>query len=331
MNPGDAMKLSRRRLLSLAAGGAALPALSRVAWAQAYPSRPVRVLEGFGGGSSADLSARLIGQWLSDRLGQHFVIENRPGAGSNIATEAVVRAAPDGYTLLTCVTANAINATLYEKLNFNFLRDIAPVAGLLRLSLVLLVNPSIAARTLPEFIAYAKANPGKMNIASPGNGSGPHVAGELLKMMAGINIVHVPYRGPAPAFTDLISGQVQVTFGALPAAIGYIRAGELRALAVTSATRSSELPDLPAVAEFVLGYEASGWIGIGAPRGTPATIIDTLSSNITAGLADPQLKARVKDLGADPMPMTPTEFGRFMADETEKWAKVVKFSGAKAE
>jgi tripartite-type tricarboxylate transporter receptor subunit TctC len=261
--------------------------------------RPVRVLEGFGAGSSADLSARLIGQWLSERLGQHFVIENRPGAGSNIATEAVVRAAPDGYTLLTCVTANAINATLYEKLNFNFLRDIAPVAGLLRLSLVMLVNPSIAARTLREFIAYAKANPGKMNIASPGNGSGPHVAGELLKMMTGINIVHVPYRGPAPAFTDLISGQVQVTFGALPAAIGYIRAGELRALA--------------------------------APRGTPAAIIDKLDSNITAGLADPQLKARIKGLGADPMPMTPTEFGAFMADETEKWAKVIKFAGIKSE
>jgi tripartite-type tricarboxylate transporter receptor subunit TctC len=325
------MKLPRRQFLHLATGAAALPAVSRVARAQAYPTRPVRVLEGFGGGSSADLSARLIGQWLSERLGQHFVIENRPGAGSNVATETVVRATPDGYTLLTCVTANAINATLYEKLNFNFLRDIAPVAGLLRLSLVMLVNPSIAARTLPEFIAYAKANPGKMNIASPGNGSGPHVAGELLKMMTGINIVHVPYRGPAPAFTDLISGQVQVTFGALPAAIGYIRAGELRALAVTSATRSSELPDLPAVAEFVPGYEASGWIGIGAPRGTPAAIIDKLNSNITAGLADPQLKARIKGLGADPMPMTPTEFGAFMVDETEKWAKVVKFSGAKAE
>jgi tripartite-type tricarboxylate transporter receptor subunit TctC len=326
------MKLSRRRLLSLAAGAAALSAISRFAWAQAYPTRPVRVLEGFGGGSSADLGARLIGQWLSERLGQHFVIENRPGAGSNIATEAVVRAAPDGYTLLTCVTANAINATLYQKLNFNFLRDIAPVAGLLRLSLVLLINPSIAAKTLPEFIAYAKANPGKMNIASPGNGSGPHVAGELLKMMTGINIVHVPYRGPAPAFTDLISAQVQVMFGALPVAIGYIRAGELRALAVTSATRSSELPDLPAVAEFVPGYEASGWIGIGAPRGTPAAIIGKLNSNITAGLGDPQLKARIKDhLGADPMPMTPTEFGAFMADETEKWAKVVAFSGARAE
>src|SRR5262245_20759761 len=321
------MKLPRRQFLYLAAGCAALPANSRIARAQAYPTRPVRVLEGFGSGSSADLTARLIGQWLSERLGQHFVIENRPGAGSNVATVAVVRAAADGYTLLTCVTANAINATLYESLNFNFIRDIAPVAGLLQVSLVMLVNPSLAAKTLPEFIAYAKANPGMMNVAVPGNGSGPHVAGELFKMMAGINIVSVPYRGPAPALTDLISGQVQVMFVALPAAIGYIRAGELRALAVTSASRSSELPDLPAVAEFVQGYEASGWIGIGAPRGTPAAIIDKLNSNIAAGLADPQVKARIKGLGADPMPMTPTEFGTFMADETEKWAKVVKFAG----
>ena len=275
------MTLSRRRFLHLVATAAALPAFSRCARAQAYPARPVRVLEGFGSGSSADLAARLIGHWLSERLGQHFVIENRPGAGSNVATEAVVRAAPDGYTLLTCVTANAINATLYEKLNFNFIRDIAPVGGLLRMSLVVLVNPSLAAKTLPEFIAYAKANPGKVNIAVPGNGSGPHVAGEL------------------------------------------------RALAVTSASRSSELPDVPAVAEFVQAYEASGWIGIGAPKGTPAAIIDKLNSNITAGLADPQLKARIKGLGADPMPMTPTQFGALMADETEKWAKVVKFAGIK--
>jgi tripartite-type tricarboxylate transporter receptor subunit TctC len=290
----------------------------------------VRLFEGFGGGSTADIGARLIGQWLSERLGQPFVVENRTGAGSNIATEAVVTAPPDGYTLLTCVTANAINATLYEKLNFNFIRDIAPVAGLLRLPLVMLVNQSLPAKTLPEFIAYAKANPGKMNMATPGNGSGPHVAGELFKMKTGINIVHVPYRGAAPAFTDLFAGQVQVTFAAVPAAIGYIRSGELRPLAVTSATRWSELPDLPAVAEFVPGYEASGWIGIGAPRDTSAAIIDKLNSNINAGLADPQLNARIKGLGADPMPMTPTEFGIFMADETEKWAKVVKFSGAKA-
>jgi tripartite-type tricarboxylate transporter receptor subunit TctC len=323
------MKLSRRRFLHLVATAAGLPAFYRRARAQAYPARPVRVLEGFGSGSSADLAARLIGHWLSERLGQHFVIENRPGAGSNVATEAVVRAAPDGYTFLTCVTANAINETLYEKLNFNFIRDIAPVAGLLRMSLVVLVNPSLAAKTLPEFIDYAKTNPGKVDIAVPGNGSGPHVAGELFKMMAEINIVNVPYRGPAPAFTDLISGQVQVMFVALPAAIGYIRAGELRALAVTSASRSSELPDVPAVAEFVQAYEASGWIGIGAPKGTPAAIIDKLNSNITAGLADPQVKARIKGLGADPMPMTSTEFGAFMADETEKWAKVVKFAGIK--
>ena len=324
------MKLSRRRFLHLAAGLTALPASSQIARAQAYPSRAVRLFEGFGGGSSADLSARLIGQWLSERLGQPFVVENRTGAGSNIATEAVVTAPPDGYTLLTCVTANAINATLYKKLNFNFIRDIAPVAGLLRLPLVLLVNQSVPAKTLPEFIAYAKDNPGRMNMASPGNGSGPHVAGELFKMMTGVNIVHVPYRGAAPAFTDLLAGQVQVMFAAVPAAIGYMRSGELRALAVASATRWSKLPNLPAVAEFIPDYEASGWIGIGAPRGTSAAIIDKLNSNISAGLADPQLKARIKSLGADPMPMTPAEFRSFMADETEKWAKVVKFSGAKA-
>jgi tripartite-type tricarboxylate transporter receptor subunit TctC len=324
------MTLPRRQFLHLAAGLTALPAASRIAWAQAYPTRPVRLFEGFGGGSTADIGARLIGQWLSERLGQPFVVENRTGAGSNIATEAVVTAPPDGYTLLTCVTANAINATLYQNLNFNFIRDIAPVAGLLRLPLVMIVNRSLPTNTLPEFIAYAKTNPGKMNMASPGNGSGPHVAGELFKMMTGVNLVHVPYRGPAPAFTDLLAGQVQVTFGAVPAAIGYIRGGELRALAVASATRWSELPDLPAVAEFVPGYEASGWIGVAAPRGTSAAIIDKLNSNINAGLADPQLTARIKGLGADPMSMTPTEFGTFMADETEKWAKVVKFSGAKA-
>jgi tripartite-type tricarboxylate transporter receptor subunit TctC len=323
------MKLPRRRFLHLAAGLTAIPASLRIARAQAYPTRPVRLFEGFGGGSSADLSARLIGQWLSERLGQPFVVENRTGAGSNIATEAVVTAPSDGYTLLTCVTANAINATLYKKLNFNFIRDITPVAGLLRLPLVMLVNQSLPAKTLPEFIAYAKTNPGRMNMASPGNGSGPHVAGELFKMMTGVNLVHVPYRGPAPAFTDLLAGQVQVMFAAVPAAIGYMRSGDLRALAVASATRWSELPNLPAVAEFVPAYEASGWIGIGAPRGTSAAIIDKLNSNISAGLADPQLKARIKGLGADPMPMTPAEFGRFMADETEKWAKVVMFSGAK--
>src|SRR6516164_6946027 len=323
------MKLLRRNFLHLAAGLTALPAFSRIARAQAYPTRPVRLFEGFGGGSSADLGARLIGQWLSERLGQPFVVENRTGAGSNIATEAVVTASPDGYTLLTCVTANAINATLYKKLNFNFIRDIAPVAGLFRLPLVLLVNQSLPAKTLPEFIAYAKAIPGKLNMAAPGNGSGPHVAGELFKMMTGVNIVHVPYRGAAPAFTDLLAGQVQVMFAAVPPAVGYVRSGELRALAVASATRWSELPNLPAVAEFIPDYEASGWIGIGAPGGTSAAIIDKLNSNISAGLADPQLKARIKGLGADPMPMTPAEFGRFMADETEKWAKVVKFSGAK--
>jgi tripartite-type tricarboxylate transporter receptor subunit TctC len=272
------MKLSRRRFLHLTAGLTALPASSRIARAQAYPTRAVRLVEGFGGGSSADLGARLIGQWLSERLGQPFVVENRTGAGSNIATEAVVTAAPDGYTLLTCVTANAINATLYEKLNFNFIRDIAPVAGLLRLPLVMLVNRSLPAKTLPEFIAYAKANPGRMNMASPGNGSGPHVAGELFKMMTGVNIVHVPYRGAAPAFTDLLVGQVQVMFAAVPAAIGYMRSGELRALAVASATRWSELPNLPAVAEFVPDYEASGWIGIGATARRSISPLATCSS-----------------------------------------------------
>ena len=323
------MKLPRRRFLHLAVGITALPAASRIARAQVYPTRSVRLFEGFGGGSSADISARLISQWLSERLGQPFVVENRTGAGSNIATEAVVTAPPDGYTLLTCVTANAINATLYEKLNFNFIRDIAAVAGLLRLPLVVVVNKSLPAKTLPEFIAYAKTNPGKMNMASFGNGSGPHVAGELFKMMTGVNIAHVPYRGPAPAFTDLLAGQVQVMFVAAPAGIGYIRSGELRPLAVASATRWSELPNLPAVAEFVPGYEASGWIGIGAPRGTSAAIIDKLNGNINAGLADPQLNARIKSLGAVPMPMTPTEFETFMADETEKWAKVIKFADIK--
>jgi tripartite-type tricarboxylate transporter receptor subunit TctC len=321
------VKLPRRQFLHLAAGAAALPVLPRLASALDYPTRPVRVLEGFGAGSSADLAARLIGHWLSERLGQNFVVENRPGAGSNIATEAVARAAPDGYTLLTCVTANAINATLYENLNFDFIRDVAPVAGLIRISLVMLVNPSLAAKTLPEFIAYAKANPGKMNIASPGKGSGPHVAGELFKMMSGIDLVTVPYRGAAPALTDLISGRVQVSFVALPVAIGHIRAGEVRPLAVTSASRSSELPNVPPVAQFIQGYEASGWIGIGAPRSTPAAIIDKLNSNITAGLGDPQIKARIKGLGADPMPMTPAEFANLVVDETKKWATVVKFAG----
>jgi tripartite-type tricarboxylate transporter receptor subunit TctC len=325
------MKLPRRNFLHLAAGAAALPAVSRVAWAQAYPSRPVRLFEGFGGGSTADIGARLIGQWLSERLGQPFIVENRTGAGSNIATEVVVRAPPDGYTLLTCVTANAINATLYEKLSFNFIRDIAPVAGLFRLPLVLLVNQSLPAKTLPEFIAYAKAIPGKLNMAAPGNGSGPHVAGELFKMMTGVNIVHVPYRGAAPAFTDLLAGQVQVMFAAVPPAVGYVRSGELRALAVASATRWSELPNLPAVAEFVPGYEASGWVGIGAPSGTPVEIIDMLNKEINAALGDSKMKARLADLGGTPLLGSPADFGKLIAEETEKWAKVVKFSGAKAD
>ncbi len=325
------MKLSRRTFLDLAAGAAALPTMSRIAGAQSYPTRPVRVFEGFGGGGTPDLVSRLIAQWLSQRLGQPFVVENRTGAAGNIATEAVVKAPPDGYTLLTCLSANAINASFYQKLDFNFLRDIAPVAGLIRLPMVLLVNPSFPATTLAEFIAYAKANPGKINMASPGLGTPMHVAGELFKLMAGVNIVHVPFRGPAGAFTDLLAGRIQAFIITVAAAIGFIRTGKLRALAVTGATRAEVLPDIPTVGEVLPGFEATAWDGTCAPRGTPAEIIDKLNGAINAGLADPQIKARIKDLGGEPMPMTPAEFGKFLADETEKWAKVVKFSGAKAD
>jgi tripartite-type tricarboxylate transporter receptor subunit TctC len=324
------MKLPRRRFLRLAAGAAALPAVSRFAWAQAYPTRPVHLVVGFAAGGGQDVLARLLGQWLSERLGQSFVVENRPGAGGNIGAEAVVRAAPDGYTLLVIGPPNAINATLYDKLNFDFIRDIAPVAGISRMPNVMEVNPSFPAKTVPEFIAYAKANPGKINMATGGNGTSNHVSGELFKMMTGINMVHVPYRGGGPALSDLISGQVQVMFDNLNSSIEHIRAGRLRPLAVTTMTRSEALPDVPTVNDFVPGYEASVMSGIGAPRNTPLEIIDRLNKEISAALADPKLKARLADLGSVPMPMTPADFGRLIAEETEKWAKVVKFSGAKA-
>jgi tripartite-type tricarboxylate transporter receptor subunit TctC len=323
------MQFSRRQSLLLAAGAAATSALPRFAAALDYPVRPVRIFEGFGGGGTPDLVSRLIGQWLAERLGQPFVVENRTGAAGNLAAAAVATAAPDGYTLLTCLSANAVNATLYEKLDFNFLRDMAPVAGLVSLPMVLLVNPSFTATTLAEFVDYAKANPGKINMASPGIGTPMHVAGELFKMMTGVNIVHVPYRGPAGAFTDLLAGQIQAFIITVPAAIGFVRTGKLRALAVTGATRSDVMPDVPAMAELLPGFEATAWDGTCAPVGTPAAIIDKLNATITAGLADPQLKAKIKDMGGEPMPMTPAEFGKFLAEETEKWGKVVKFSGIK--
>jgi len=291
------MKLPRRNFLHLAAGAAALLAASRIARAQAYPSRPVRIIVGFAPAGGTDIMGRLIGQWLSDRLGQQFVIENRPGAASNVATEAVVRAAPDGYTLLTCVTVNAINATLYDKLNFNFIRDIAPVASIARDPFAMEVHPSVPVKTVPEFIAYAKANPGKINMASAGIGSGNHIAGELFKMMTGVNLAHVPYRGAGPALVDLLGGQVQVMFATMSSSVEYVRAGKLRALAVTTATRSPVLPDIPTVAEFVPGYEFSFWTGIGAPRNTPAEIVDKLNTEINAALADPKLNARACRVG----------------------------------
>jgi tripartite-type tricarboxylate transporter receptor subunit TctC len=323
------LKLARRRFLYLATAAAALASVSRMATAQTYPTRPVRLIIGYPPGGSADITARLLGQWLSERLGQPFVIESRPGASTNIATEAVVRAPPDGYTLLLVAPANAINATLYEKLNFNFISDIAPVAGIIRFPYVMVVNPSVPAKTVPEFIAYAKANPGRLNMASSGNGSTIHVSGELFKMMTGVNMIHVPYRGGAPALTDMISGQVQVMFDNVPTSIEFIRAGKLRALAVTTATRSEVLPDLPTVADFVPGYEASAWYGVGVPKGTPDDIIGKLNKEINAILAEPKAKARLADLGASLLAGSPADFGKLVADETEKWGKVVKFSGAK--
>ena len=325
------MNLPRRRFLHLAAGAAALPAVSRIARAQAYPTRPVRVIVPFAPAGDTDLVARLMGQWLSERLGQPFIIENRPGAGTNIGTEAVVRAPADGYTLLLASPPSAINATLYDKLNFVFLRDIAPVAGVIRAPFVLEVNPSVPAKTVPEFIAYAKANPGKISMASAGIGSGPHVAGELFKMMAAVNTVHVPYRGIALALTDLLGGQVQVSFASMPSSIQYIKAGKLRALAVTTATRSEALPDVPTVGEFVPGYEASTWYGVGAPKATPAEIIDKLNKEINAGLADPNIKARIADVGGTVLALSPADFGNFIADETEKWGNVIRALNIKAE
>jgi tripartite-type tricarboxylate transporter receptor subunit TctC len=325
------MRLPRRGFLHLAAGTVALPAVSRFALAQAYPTRPVRLVVPFAPAGATDITARLMGQWLSERLGQQFVIENRPGGGSNIGTEAVAHAPPDGYTLLVFNAAPLINASLYDRLNYNFIRDIAPVAGVNRMPLVLSVNPSVPAKTVPEFIAYAKANPGKIDMASAGNGTPPHVAGELFKMMAGVNLIHVPYRGGGPALIDLLGGQVQMMFTLMLSSIEYIRAGKLRALAVTTAMRSDALPDLPTVGDFLPGYDASDWYGIGVPRNTPAEIADKLNKEINAGLADPKIKARLAELGATAFPGSPVDFGNFIAAEGEKWAKVVKFAGVKAE
>jgi tripartite-type tricarboxylate transporter receptor subunit TctC len=325
------LKLPRRKFLHLAAGAAALPAVARLAWAQTYPTRPVRIVVGLTAGSASDIVARLVGQWLSERLGQPFVIENRPGAGSNIAAEAVVRSPPDGYTLLLTASPNAINASLYEKLSFNFIRDIAPVAAISREPNVVVVHPSVPTRTIAELIAYAKANPGRINMASAGNGTTSHLAGEMFKMMAGIDIVHVPYRGGGPALTDLLAGQVQVFFPPTVLPIAQVRAGKLRALAVTTATRSEVLPDIPTVGEFVPDYEASVWFGLGAPKGTRAEIIDKLNREINAALADPKIKARIAESGGVALAGSPTDFGKLIADETEKWDKVVRAANIKAE
>jgi tripartite-type tricarboxylate transporter receptor subunit TctC len=325
------MTTSRRTFLQLAVGAAALPSFARLAWAQAYPTRPVHIVAAFGAGGGVDITARLIGQWLSERLGQQFVVENRPGAGGNLGTEVVVNAPPDGYTLLLATLPNAVNATLYEKLNFDFIRDIAPVAGVIRVPQVILVHPAVPAKTVPELIAYAKANPGKINMASAGSGSAPHLAGELFNAMVGIRMVHVAYRGQGQALGDLIGGQVQVMFATTPGIADFIKSGKLRALAVTTAARAQMLPELPTVADFVPGYEASQWYGVGAPRSTPAAIIDKLNTEINAALADSKMKARLADIGGEVLPGSAADFGKLIADETEKWAKVVKFAGIKAE
>jgi len=325
------VKLPRRRFLHLAAGAAALPAVSRTARAQAYPLRPVRIIAPFPAGSSTDIVARVIGQWLSDRLGQQFVVENRTGAGGNAGAEAVAKSPPDGYTLLLAAAANAIGVTLYEKLNFNLIRDVAPVASTHREPFVMEANPSVPVKTVAEFIAHAKANPGKINMASAGIGSGNHISGELFKMMTGVNLVHVPYRGGGPALVDLLGGQVQVIFATMSSSIEYVRAGKLRALAVTTATRSPVLPDIPTVNEFVPGYESSFWSGIGAPRNTPAEIIDKLNKAINAGFADPKLKARLADLGSTALAGSPADFGQLIAEETEKWGKVIRAANIKGE
>jgi tripartite-type tricarboxylate transporter receptor subunit TctC len=323
------MKLHRRTFLHLAGGAAAMPAVARIAWAQAYPTRPVRIIVKFPAGQATDTIARLMGQSLSERLGQPFVIENRTGAGGNIGTESVVRATPDGYTLLLVSITNAMNATLYKKLNFNFIREIAPVASIGGTPYVMVINPSVPAKTVPEFIAYAKANPGKINMGSSGSGSASHVFGERFKMMTGINLVHVPYRGGY--VSDLLSGQVQIAIGTISTNLQYIRGGMLRALAVTTATRSDVLPDIPTMAEFVPGYEISQWYGVGAPKGTPAEVIDKLDKEINAVTTDPTIKARLAGLGVEPMSMTSAAFGKFIVDETEKWGKVIRAANITAD
>jgi tripartite-type tricarboxylate transporter receptor subunit TctC len=327
----DAMKFSRRQFLLAAGGAAALPSLSRFARAQTYPTRPVRIIVPFPPGGSSEIAVRLIGQWLSERLGQPFLIENRPGAGGNIGTEAAARAAPDGYTLLWATSPNAINATVYDKLNFNFIRDIAAVAGVMRVPNVMAVNPSVPAKTIPDFIAYAKANPGRINFASAGNGSTSHVAGELFKMITGVDMVHVPYRGGAPALTDLIGGQVQVMFVPTALSTAQVKAGKLRALAVTATARLEAMPDLPTVAEFVMGFEASLWLALGAPKNTPTEIVNRLNKEINSALADPKIRARLAEMDGTALALSPAECDKLIADETEKWGKVVKFAGIKPE
>ena len=325
------MELLRRRFLHLAAGAAVLPGASGFCWAQAYPARPARIIVPYAAGGGVYITARLIGQWFSERLGASFVTENRTGAGGNLGTEVVANAPADGYTLLLAAVPNAVNATLFEKLNFNFIRDIAPVAGIIRVPMAVLVHPSVPAKTIPEFIAYAKANPGKVNMASAGTGSAPHMAGELFNVMAGVSMIHVPYRGQGPALSDLLGGQVQVLFAATPGTVDYVRTGKLRGLAITTAARADVFPELPPVGDFVPGYDASQWYGLGAPKNTPADIIDRLNREINAALADPAMKMRFADLGGEPLAGTPAEFGRLIAAETEKWAKVVRFAGLRAE
>ena len=325
------MKLIRRRLLYLACAGVAAPAISRIAWSQSYPARPVRLVVGFAPGGTTDIVARLVGQWLSERLGQSYIIENRPGAASNLAAESVASTSPDGHTLLMVTTTNAINAALYDKRNFNFIRDIVSVAGIVRAPNVMEVHPSVPARSVTEFIGYARANPGKISMASAGIGTPAHVAGELFKMMAGVDLVHVPYRGAAPALNDLLGGHVQVQFDALPSSIEHIRGGKLRALAVTTTARSGALPDVPTVGEFLPGYEASGWFGVGAPRNTPASIIERINAEINAALADSGIATRLAEIGGTTLPGSPADFGKVIADDTEKWGKVVRAANIKVE
>jgi tripartite-type tricarboxylate transporter receptor subunit TctC len=325
------MTLPRRKFLHLAAGAAALPAVPCSAWAQTYPARPVRIIVGYAAGGGTDIAARVVGQWLSERLSQQFVIENRPGAATNIATEAVARSAPDGYTLLLITAANAINATYYEKLNFDFIADVAPVAAIMRVPLVMVVNPSFAATTVRELIAYAKANPRKINFASGGAGGPDHMAAEYFRLSTGIEMLHVPYRGLAPALADLIGGQVQLIFSTLPAAIEYIKAGSVRALAVTTSARAEALPDVPLMADTLPGFEASQWYALGAPRNTPADVVAIINKEVLAGLADPKMKVRIAQLGGEPMAMSPGDLGKLVVDETAKWGKVVKFAGIKPE